>query len=1249
MTTHHPTTPPPHLLPPPSPWQPVWEIIRFELRESLRTRFLLATFAMFFVGTLLYMHTTGTTLGASILAKLGLVPALRPGALVPYANAPLAIMKIFATTSPLWILVALGVFAERATKDFTNNVDALVFTTPLKEQQFVAGRFIASFLISFFITLSCGLALLLGSALPWMDPARIAPFNLLSYFQPYGYLVIPNLLIFGFLSFGLGLLTRRTLPSYLALVALTLAAEIIRSLFSILRFSPFWITLVSPSGIETVDYAVRFWTQVERNTLSVPFVPVIWLSRLLFLGLSAAFFLWVLRSFSFSGVATRPPSWLEKGLEWGERRLSFLTRRHQPEPAAGNPPAGVVVSGQPPTVQPHYGSQAQLRHVWRIALAELQRLIGNPLVLGILAVSVVALMGMLVYQLSMAAGSGRTSLPVTGQMVRVVDIILSLFAPLLIIFLAGDLVWRERDVKMAPLSDALPVHSWAIVAGKLFALGLVLGVALLLFMIAGLIAQALNGYTDYELGVYGVGLFTLVLLDLVLVAVLAIAIQVLVNQKFLGYAISAAVIIGFASPLFQKARLLQYGYWPVSFYSQINGYGRMLEPVRWFQLYWVAVALLLVCLTILFWVRGVDTDAKTRWRIAKQRFTRPMQMTVGLAAISALALGGWIFYNTTVLNPSASRAESIASLVAYEQAYSDLENAQPTITAIDIQGDLYPEGADPQFAVRGTLTLENQTQQPISTLLLNTSASPAHQTNAITVNGNPANTVNAYAFGLNTYEFALASPLLPGDSLAAEFDLLVTPGPGFSDKDPGPNTNDLLANGTTLDRTDLWPTVGFNHRARVKGEARQQAGLPPFDEAAEAAKLAQDWGVPGVHKVQYTDTLSTVSDQVAITAGNLQREWTEGDRRYFQYATQTPIKSIIPFFSGRYEVQRDEWNGIPIEIYYHPDHDRNLDRIMRGTKAGLDYASQNFGPYPHGVYRVFETPYTSDALAFPSIVSFGEGMFWASPINTDDPTQIDTVFRIAAHEAAHQWWGEQLTPSIQDGARILTESLADYTSYQAFVKEFPPEALGNALLYSLNQYLTNRTKSDVPLLEAQAMHLVYDKGALAMMAMQDYLGEDVVNQALAKLLQEKSIAPPYPNGQALVDALRAVTPEKYQYLLTDLFETVTLYDNRITAATVSPRADGKFDVTLTVNTAKVRSDEVGNETKATMDDEELDVGIFNAADKLIYLQKHGFRAGDTTLTVTVDELPKSAGIDPLHKLIDKAPDDNRLAVTEAAS
>jgi ABC-2 type transport system permease protein len=55
MTTplpHHPITSP-------SRWHSVLAIIHFELQESLRTRFLLVTLVVFFVGTLIYMHAIG--------------------------------------------------------------------------------------------------------------------------------------------------------------------------------------------------------------------------------------------------------------------------------------------------------------------------------------------------------------------------------------------------------------------------------------------------------------------------------------------------------------------------------------------------------------------------------------------------------------------------------------------------------------------------------------------------------------------------------------------------------------------------------------------------------------------------------------------------------------------------------------------------------------------------------------------------------------------------------------------------------------------------------------------------------------------------------------------------------------------------------------------------------------------------------------------------------------------------------------
>ena len=45
-----------------------------------------------------------------------------------------------------------------------------------------------------------------------------------------------------------------------------------------------------------------------------------------------------------------------------------------------------------------------------------------------------------------------------------------------------------------------------------------------------------------------------------------------------------------------------------------------------------------------------------------------------------------------------------------------------------------------------------------------------------------------------------------------------------------------------------------------------------------------------------------------------------------------------------------------------------------------------------------------------------------------------------------------------------------------------------------------------------------------------------------------------------------------------------------------------------------------------------------------YLQKHALSEGKSTLTVVVDTLPKQAGIDPVRLLIDRAPQDNVVAV-----
>jgi ABC-2 type transport system permease protein len=570
-----------------------------------------------------------------------------------------------------------------------------------------------------------------------------------------------------------------------------------------------------------------------------------------------------------------------------------------------------------------------------------------------------------------------------------------------------------------------------------------------------------------------VGLFTITLVDLLLIAVLAMTVQVLVNQKFLGYVLSALVVVLFTAGgnvVFENARLLQYGFRPKSYYSDLSGYGSMLEPVRWFQGYWLAIALLLICITALFWVRGADTQPKQRWRIARQRFTRPMQTVMALSAIAALLLGGWIYYNTALLSAGTNRGEGVAQLVAYEQAYGHLRDAQPTITAINLQGDLYPD-EDARFAVKGTYSLENQTQQPIDTILIQ--VFKATQMNQIALAGAPEGQPIQHP-SFQGYAFTLPTPLPPGGTVEASFDLVRQPPEGFAN-DPGRTFTAYVDNGANFGSIGFLPQVGFNDQLRflISPEMWEQAGLPPIDPEADQARATQiNANHPDTHLAQFSAILSTAPDQIIFTSGEQVRDWTEGNRRYFEYQSQVPIEKQVPFISGRYEVQKDDWQGISIEIYYHPGHDRNLDHILAGAKQGLDYAAQQFGPYPPTSLRIVETPYVNEAVSYPGGQIFmGENQVFLANLKDDGTNTLDIAFHITAHAVAHQWWGQQIHISYQrPGDRVLTESLAEYTANQVYAREFGTTGLGAALRNNLNLYLQSRNRSDVPLVEAGVRH-----------------------------------------------------------------------------------------------------------------------------------------------------------------------------------
>jgi aminopeptidase N len=223
-------------------------------------------------------------------------------------------------------------------------------------------------------------------------------------------------------------------------------------------------------------------------------------------------------------------------------------------------------------------------------------------------------------------------------------------------------------------------------------------------------------------------------------------------------------------------------------------------------------------------------------------------------------------------------------------------------------------------------------------------------------------------------------------------------------------------------------------------------------------------------------------------------------------------------------------------------------------------------------------------------------------------------------------------------------------------QEYGAAKMRKFLKYELDRYLRDRAGEvveEMPLaLNENQPYIHYRKGSIVTYSLKDYLGADLVNRTLARYARDKAFQqPPYTTSKEFLDYLREDAGPDRAGLVTDLFEKITLFDDRLTTATAKKRADGKFDVTLSLHTGKVYTDGVGKETKATFD-VPVDIGVFaKAADgkeqneKILFLEKRDVADGDSSITITVDGEPYEAGIDPFNKLVDRVSDDNRLRVT----
>jgi aminopeptidase N len=1194
----------------------LFRIAGFEIRYQLRS-------ALFAIGFVIFL-----LIGFGFVAS----PNFRiEGSGNVLTNGPYGIIIRIAVLNLFGLFVCTAFMANVVIRDDETGLAPIIRATRITKLDYLLGRFLGAYVVSVLVMLSVPLGTLLGTAMPWLDPQRIGP-TMLSYYG-YGVAVftMPSLFIFGAGLFALATVTRSMMWSYVGLLAALVGWFVASSLLSEPEYRTL-AALVDPFGLEALDNVTRYWTAVERDTLIPPFNDLLLYNRLLWIAVGVALFALAYAIFRFDAKGSR-----------AQRKAA---------PAATEELAPTTLTAVSPTAAPSSGVQ-----LWALTRFEARHVLRSPAFFLLLAIGL--LLVWLALQQTVEPLGDTDAFPVTRAVIGAALGVFVLFPIIIAVYYSGELVWRDRDQRIHEIIDSTRAPNWTFLIPKVSAIVLVLFASLLVAVVAGVLFQLFHGYTNIDPWAYLLWFLLPSFITAVMLAALAVVVQALVPHKFMGWAVMLLYLVaGNAfSALGLEHNFFLYGSTPNVPVSDFNGMDRFWVARTWFQAFWMLGALILLLAAHLLWRRGTEVELKPRIARLRQRLHGAPAGMLATAAVLMVGIGAFIFYNTNVLNEYTTQDGRDQWEADYEKALLAYENVpQPRIIDVKLDVELYPQQV--RASTEGVYTIENRSGAPLSAVHVRWPQNL--QLLKLEIDG--ARLGKEYPrFEYRIYE--LDTPMQPGEQRQIRFATLLEER-GFPNE--GPLTR-IVSNGTFLNNFEITPLLGMDRNGVIRDRSkRRKYELPEL----RPAKL-EDASANAYHYLRHDSdwvtaeiSLTTDADQTPVAPGYTVSDTVQGQRRTLVTRTDAPIMHFFSLQSARYAVKPDRWIGpsgaaVDLAVYYYPEHEHNVQRMLDAMKLSLTMFSEKFSAFQFRQARILEFPaYARFAQSFANTIPYSEDIgFNQNYRDARSDETIDFVTYVTAHEIAHQWWAHQIIGADKQGMTLLSETFAQYSAYLVMEKLYGREQIRKFLKRELDVYLRtrgNEVVEELPLARVENQgHIHYQKGGLVMYWLKEVVGEDTVNRALQKLLQEFAFkSAPYPSSTDFLRLLRAEAGPQHEQLIADLFEKITLYDMKASGAKAKRLADGKYQVSFKVSAAKLYADGKGKETKVPLA-EAFEVGAFSVepgkegytSKAALFLERRSMQDGDQTVTLVVDQLPKYVGVDPYNKRIDRDSNNNLTAVT----
>lgn len=1177
--------------------------------------------------------------------------------------SPMYVYTMWKTLRIFVFMVLPAIVGLSMYRDYRNGVHHLLYAYPMTKKSYLSAKFLSGVVVVTLVIMLMGLGFYLGTIMPWANPTTIGVWNSATFWQPFFWMILPNVLFVSAVVFAVVTFSRNIYAGFISMLILLILQVGLGNVLAGLE-EAYWGALLDPFGEAAINYYAGYWTVAEQNERLLPIQGWVIYNRLFWLGITALLGGFLYWKFDFeqehSSLFYKKTNILPSSTGAEIAYLSKITKVNLPK------------------VNFDFSFLQQLKTTWQLSNLDFRYIATSLPFLALVAVG----LSFLVFMVSSGAIRYDTeNLPLTRM---VLDTPLYLFSAMinLVTFLyAGLLIHRAKMANAHQLVDVSPVSNWVLLASKFIAIIKVQVLLLSLLMVGGMLVQISKGYFHFEISLYLFELFGINLIHFAIWAMLAMLIQTIIPNPYVGFfflLFAPVAMIGLMEVgpkiglAFFEQNVFRYNQGPGMIfglpYSDMNGYGSILKPYFVYKLYWMMAGMLLLLGALLMWVRGLPHSFLERLSIAKFRMKGRLVIGIVVLLIGFISLGATIYYESNILNQHFSRQDQrdlLTKAVIKYQHYR--KTPQPKIVSVNIHLNLFPE--DNSLQSKGTYLLVNETDKVLDTLVINYEAGLHHsytfdQATKVISKEKIADLAH---FDILKIEKGLA----PGDSLKMDFALQGAPSTWL-------RANDEVKSSGTFIRDNHFPRFGF-WLDYVRGQLQMNVNIEkphPHDSLA----IHELHATKDSDRIDFEATISTSLDQIALAPGYLQKEWVGeyemspyGKRRFFHYKMDKKIAHSFMFVSGKYKVLRDQWKDIKLEIYYHPEHEYNVHRMMEGMKASLIYNSENFSPYQFKQIRIAEFAQVGSASAhgFPNLIPYGEEAGFIADIDDSEDGGIDFAFGGAVHEVAHQWWGHQVGSADALGSKMSSESMAEYVTLMVRKHEKGIDKARLYLKHSMDKYLQGRSRErsierPLALGDPSQAYIHYAKGVLAFYALSEYLGEAKLNRAIQSYVEKVAFleGEEYTTALELVDFIKKATPDSLQYMIKDWFETVTLYDSKMLSAQTTKLPNGKYQVDMEFLVSKYRSvgkgekvfqDETGDSItyqSAEMDvpmyslplADYLEIGVFGKDGKELYLEKHRFEQIDNRLSVVVDALPVEVGVDPYHVMVDGVREDNWVGV-----